>query len=418
MKLVALAILAALVASSCAGPSTVQRTPGSPAEEPAIRVLLAEGLSSLTVSAERGCSVTAAGISLLESRDRCAVRVTAGGGEIGLALEPGGRVAAAQGPVRIAPYGGSPLAFDASTYAGSMTVVGDPDGRLILLNVLPLEIYLEGVVPHEIGNPGVEGFDALEAQAVAARTYALDRINMHAAEPFDVEAGVRDQVYQGLRGKSNQSSAAVSQTRGIVLSDGDGLVKAYYCSTCGGHTSDIRRVWPKREPAPYLYGIPDRDEGNAASFCRESRYFRWRYSFTGKELGDMLRKTIPQTLGVKPSGVGEVLDVRAGELTESGRVSQVSIRTTKGEFTVVGDEIRWVLMADPGKGRILPSIMFKLEKVMEGGRVAFLSIAGGGNGHGVGMCQNGAIAMAKKGYTYRMILRHYYPGCDLMRAYE
>jgi stage II sporulation protein D len=99
-------------------------------------------------------------------------------------------------------------------------------------------------------------------------------------------------------------------------------------------------------------------------------------------------------------------------------VSQVSIRTTKGEFTVVGDEIRWVLMADPGKGRILPSIMFKLEKVMEGGRVAFLSIAGGGNGHGVGMCQNGAIAMAKKGYTYRMILRHYYPGCDLMRAYE
>jgi stage II sporulation protein D len=62
--------------------------------------------------------------------------------------------------------------------------------------------------------------------------------------------------------------------------------------------------------------------------------------------------------------------------------------------------------------------MFKFDKIMEGGRVAFLSIAGGGNGHGVGMCQGGAIAMAKKGYTYRMILQHYYPGCDVVRTYQ
>jgi len=233
-----------------------------------------------------------------------------------------------------------------------------------------------------------------------------------------VYAGVQDQVYRGLKGRTKHASSAVRDTRGMVLNHGKEIASAYYCACCGGHTSDIRHVWPKREPADYLYGVPDQDPTNPGAFCRDYKNFRWRYSFSGKELGSMLRKTLPSKLGVERSRVGEVIDISIEDWTPSGRVSAVIVRTTKDEYRIAGDEIRWVLMADPAKGRILPSIMFRFDKIMEGGRLVFLSIAGGGNGHGVGMCQNGAIAMAKKGYTYRMILEHYYPGCEVVKAYQ
>jgi stage II sporulation protein D len=332
-------------------------------------------------------------------------------------IDPPGKAAVAEGEVVLSPRGKSILAFNGVSYAGNIRVLGGAGGKLLLVNTLPLESYLEGVVPHEMGNPGADGYEALKSQAVAARTYALDRTRTRAGAAFDVYAGVQDQVYRGLNGRTKHASSAVRDTRGVTLAQGGALAKAYYSACCGGHTSDIRLVWPKREPADYLSGILDRGESGGGAFCADYKHFRWRYSFTGRELGDMLRTTLPRRLGVDPSRVGAVVDVRIEDWTPSGRVSAVVIETTKGRYTVVGDDIRWVLMADHKKGRILPSIMFKFDKVMEGGRVAFLSVAGGGNGHGVGMCQNGAIAMSRKGYTYRMILAHYYTGCDIVKAY-
>ncbi|HKW14604.1 MAG TPA: stage II sporulation protein SpoIID, partial [Candidatus Krumholzibacteria bacterium] len=92
-------------------------------------------------------------------------------------------------------------------------------------------------------------------------------------------------------------------------------------------------------------------------------------------------------------------------------------RTTKGTYNVDGDKIRRALMLDTQKGRILPSTMFDFDKHMSGDRLASVDIVGGGNGHGVGMCQNGAIGMAKRGYAYDMILQHYYPGSELRAGY-
>ncbi len=115
--------------------------------------------------------------------------------------------------------------------------------------------------------------------------------------------------------------------------------------------------------------------------------------------------------------VGTLKDIRIEDTSHSGRVTSLAIETTEGEFTITGDRIRWVLMPDPSKGQILRSVLFRLDKMVEGDQLAFVSIVGGGNGHGVGMCQNGAIGMAKAGYTYRMILEHYYPGCGVVEAY-
>ena len=99
------------------------------------------------------------------------------------------------------------------------------------------------------------------------------------------------------------------------------------------------------------------------------------------------------------------------------RVGRLEIRTSTGTFNVEGDRIRRALMLDVAKGRILPSTMFDLEKRMSGGVIASVDIVGGGNGHGVGMCQNGAIGMARRGYAYDMILQHYYPGSELRTGY-
>ena len=410
-------VLLALLVSSCAAPTTVRRAEGPSPTEPRVRVLLAEGLERAEITAAEGVIVSAGAVTLLDSPGASTAGFTATGPDIRIALEPAGRVAAAEGPITVASRGKAALVFEAVSYAGTLSILADAAGRLSVVNTLPLEVYLEGVLPHELGNPGADGFDALKAQAVAARTYALARIELQKTETYDLYAGVRDQVYKGLNGRTKAASSAVSETRGLVLRSGGALVKAYYSACCGGHTSDIRLVWPERESAEYLSGVRDNDGRNPGSFCAEHRYFRWRYSFSGKELGDMVRETLPKTLGVDPASIGEVVDVAVENYTPSGRAGSIAIRTTKNEFRVAGDKIRWVLMADPKKNRILPSIMIKIEEITEGGRLVFLSIVGGGNGHGVGMCQGGAIAMSKKGYTYRMILQHYYPDSEVAREY-
>ena len=216
--------LAALV-MSCAAPTTVRRPEGFPVRAPDIRVLLAEGRESAMISAGEGLIVSASGgIKLLESPGKCALRISGGPSNIELMLEPSGNVATAQEEVSIIPRGAAALSFEDVTYAGSMSIVIGADGKLMLVNTVPLETYLEGVLPHEMGDPGADGFDALKAQAVAARTYALERINIHTADRFDVYAGVRDQVYQGLKGKNNHASAAVSDTRGMVAGGGNGHI--------------------------------------------------------------------------------------------------------------------------------------------------------------------------------------------------
>ena len=150
---------------------------------------------------------------------------------------------------------------------------------------------------------------------------------------------------------------------------------------------------------------------------RPKRRFRWRFSFSGKELGEILRETVPSELGVDREQVGYLIDVAVSERTASGRARFLEVITTRGSFTIEGDRIRWVLMPDPGAGRILPSTLFNLQKQTLNQKVVSVSIVGGGNGHGVGMCQNGAIGMARRGFTSEMILLHYYPGTELSKWY-
>jgi stage II sporulation protein D len=361
--------------------------------------------------------VTGAGGSVLISNDRGGtISLRRASRALQIRLDATGQSASSEGDVVI-DAGAMPLSVGGVWYSGPIRVRANETGGLDLVNLVPLEAYLEGVVPHEIGEPGPEAYAAVEAQAVAARTYALSRMGVNRDKPWDVEAGVMDQVYRGREKQSRLSSSAVRDTRGLVLSYRGNLCDAYYSATCGGHTSDIRHAWPDRPDADYLHGRLDRAGGAAGSFCAEARNFRWRYSFTGRALGNTVRQTIPLVLGVPASSVGDLVDVRILERSLSGRVRRLEVITSSNTFVVEGDRIRRVLMLDLARGRILPSTLFALEKKMVGDRVANVSIVGGGNGHGVGMCQNGALAMARRGYSYSMILQHYYPGSELRSGY-
>jgi len=408
------ALLVASFVTSCT--QTGAGRGGAPAgREPDIRVLLAEGSEGHEIGVTAGAAVRSPeGIELMRIPGRATIELSGSRPSIEIEVVRGS-VAAADGAVLIVPDRGSTITYQGRSYGGIAKVTFG-DAGLALLNVLPLEAYLEGVLPHEMGNPGADGYDALKTQAIAARTYAYRKMTERKTTYFDVHAGVLDQVYQGADGRTSVTTAAVRDTRGQVLTYRGEPVRAYYCACCGGHTSDIRLVWPEREPEDYLTGVPDRDAQRKRSFCADYKRFRWRYSFTGRELGETLRRTIPAELGVDPGRVGALENLTVAERSRSGRVTELRIETSRDDFVVKGDRIRWVLMPDVERRIILPSVMFRIEPIMERG-LAFVSIVGGGNGHGVGMCQTGAIGMARRGYTYEMILAHYYPGCELVKRY-
>lgn len=409
--------LLAVTLSACTGMRSGRRSPAGAGLGPDIRVLISQGTKAVRIVCNGPHNLLSSeGLTIAQSRSAGQIEITAQQSMLHFRLEPGGNVATADGEVVLIPLNGSALSLDGISYPGKIRIFY-AQGGVSIVNVLPLETYLEGVVPHEMGNPGPHAYAALEAQAVAARTYALTKMREHLNEPFDVYAGVMDQVYRGSNGSFSMATGAVRGTSGRVLTYNGKLASTYYCASCGGHTSDIRRIWPRREPAVYLTGIRDIDPVSRKTNCREGRRFRWRYSFSGRRLGEILRATLPQELGVDADEIGALRDVRIMERGASGRVTALEVATARGVFRVQGDRIRWVMMTDPDKKTILPSTLFNIEKKYRGDIVSFVSIVGGGNGHGVGMCQYGAIGMANKGYTYDMILSYYYPGCSVVKEY-
>ncbi len=408
--------LVALALAFLAAPLGLDARAATKGQEPTIRVLVFSTSGSATVASTGGFRVVVGAEQRFESDSGGTVSVYRDGDRVVVRHEGSGQEASNAGEMTIVPTE-KPLSVGGVWYPGSIRALARADGGVDLVSLVALETYLEGVVPYEIGEPGPDAYAAVEAQAIAARTYALSRMKLNRDKPYDVESGVQDQVYRGTEKRGRLASSAVYDTRGQVLMIRGDFCDAYYSATCGGHTSDIRLVWPDRPAAPYLYGRRDRADSGGESFCSAARNFRWRYSWSGRALGEMVRQTLPMVLGVDPADVGELVDVRVQSRAASGRVQKLEIVTSTETFVVESDKIRRVIMLDVQKGRILPSTLFDVETVMNGSRAGIVSLVGGGNGHGVGMCQNGALGMARKGYSYAMILQHYYPGSELKPGY-
>jgi stage II sporulation protein D len=258
------------------------------------------------------------------------------------------------------------------------------DGGAGAVQDLRLEDYVAGVVAGEM--PASFPPEALKAQAVAARSYALTR-KIEAdrtGKPWHIGAGVLAQVYQGRRSPGAQAAAAA--TEGEVLVQGVEPVEAYFHASCGGRTETGLAALGR--DLPYLASVE-------CGFCDAAPGVHWRKEFTRAELG-------------KLAGLGGPADaVRVVSRTASGRAERIEIARGDRAVALAGADLRQRL----GWTR-LPSLAFEVSPAGEG-----FAFEGRGQGHGAGLCQQGAAGMARAGKGYREILAHYYPGTEIVKMY-
>lgn len=258
-------------------------------------------------------------------------------------------------------------------------------GSLTVVNTLPLEDYLKGVVPVEISaewHPEV-----LKVQAIISRTYARYQMESNRGKAFDLVSTIEDQVYSGVSREHPAANRAIMDTRGEVLAFDGRILQAFFHSTSAGPTENAMEVWGIN--LPYLQGV-------SCPFDSESPYFEWTVSIPLEQIQQSLKK--------KGYRIGTIATVSTRSWTRAGRVEEVRILHSKGELFVKGPEFRKLL----GYTR-LPSTRFIIAKTG-----ASLQLQGLGAGHAVGLCQWGAKEMAEKGYSHRAILQHYYPGSVLV----
>ena len=302
------------------------------------------------------------------------------------------------------------VSWNGKRYRGTLAISQTDTGYLVVNN-LPMDSYLRGVVPLEIGNRTAAEMAAVEAQAVAARTYAYKHLN--SARAFDMYSTVQDQVYGGANAEKPQSDAAIASTADIIVLYNGRPITTPYHSTCGGTTAAVSEVWYDQPDEPYLRPVSDKIPGTDHFYCDPSPRFSWTQNYDAATLRAVMERYLSVYTNAPKSGLGKITDIRETGRTRSGRVEALSVRTESGTYTLRGNDIRFVLR-DP-KGAILNSTFFSFDQDKSGGEVSAFTVNGRGYGHGIGMCQWGAIGRARAGQNYRTILETYYPGTTIGR---
>ena len=342
--------------------------------------------------------------------------------------------------------------LETQTFRGSLRLLAD-GGKIWAINDLPVEDYLESVISSEMS--AQSSLPLLMAHAVISRSWLMSQIDGNTAPNtqashgdafirwydhtdhtlFDVCADDHCQRYQGITKETSPNVAeAIRRTRGELLTYGDEICDARFSKCCGGAMEEFQYCWDDT-PKPYLKGIGDTPEetipdltveenarqwilSSPKSFCNTTDkrilsqvlndydqettdFYRWRVSYTQEELSKLVEKKLG-------AGLGTITDMRPLKRGTSGRICELRITGTK-KTIVVGKEleIRRALSESH-----LCSSAFVVEKQGD-----TFTLIGAGWGHGVGLCQIGAAVMGDKGYAYDEILRHYYPGAEIEKAW-
>lgn len=273
---------------------------------------------------------------------------------------------------------------------GTITAFWQSPSKLIIVNNIPLEDYLVGLIGSEMAPTWPA--EAIKAQAVAARTYALyqsDSARKAANRPYDVTSTVLSQVYDGAHKEDARSREAVSLTRGDVLLRNGTIFASYYHSCCGGLTEHAQNVWPGENGPPV---IEDR-------FCERSPKREWIFRMPISEFSAKLRAANYTT--------GNILGISTESEPDSPRVENLIIQDREGLKNIKATELRKIFGFTEIKSTWFEASLAKNE----------ITLKGKGYGHGVGMCQWGARGMAEEGATFREILKFYYPDSELMTMY-
>ncbi|NIP44131.1 MAG: SpoIID/LytB domain-containing protein [candidate division Zixibacteria bacterium] len=304
---------------------------------------------------------------------------------------------------------GSHIILNGRKFRGMMEIWTADEG-IEVINVLNIEDYLKGVLPPEMGRLEEDAFEALKAQSVAARTYAYSRIAYNSEKNHDLVNDIMDQVYIGTKGEYNLANKAIEETRGEILTYNGEAVIAYYHSTCGGFTEEAANVWDQGNNS-YLRSIDDSD------YCEWSKFHDWEMTWNAKELASYLRDYLHGKRGFNDKSL-VITDIEVVERFPSGRIANLKVLTDHGEFLFFKDQIRWAFRRPERPDLILPSSHFEIQLWQDSdGSLSEITATGKGYGHGVGMCQTGAIGRARLGQDYRQILKTYYYDADISKAY-
>jgi stage II sporulation protein D len=274
-------------------------------------------------------------------------------------------------------------------YRGAFEIHRSQKGSLHLVNVVDLEHYLAGVLFSEM--PASFPEEALKAQVVAARTYALYR---RAGENSTLTADTYSQVYGGMSTETPRSAALVDATWGEVLVYDKKILPAFFSSTCGGISARAKDAFTGSAPAPVNHNRP-------CAYCTHSPSYAWSVSFADEEI--IKKLDLPKDLkGLDLVVTGFDTARRAVKITVLNRQREMVAHFTAETFR------RKLNRGSPRKNRLLSTLIDGITR----GKGLFL-IDGRGWGHGVGLCQYGAEGLAREGKSYEQILNYYYPGATL-----
>ena len=315
----------------------------------------------------------------------------------------------------------------ATLYGGSLKLQANSYGNFSLINKVSLETYLRGVVPHEIGPNAPQ--QAIQAQTIIARTYALRNLRRFKADGYQLCANQHCQVYRGLTETISQVDRAIAATKGLVLIYNNELVDALYSSTTGGITASFSDIW-NGEERPYLKSVIDAptpmwnllenplaSEANFRRFISLKRgfnetgrsVFRWNKISTLEELTADLQLYLENTKHPLAK-ISEIDKMEVTKRSPSGRILTMQVYTDLGVVELYKTEVRSAF----GPPR---STLFYLEPVYQEEQSPKIlkgyAFVGGGFGHGVGLSQYGSYNLAKLGWSAAKILSFYYPGTTL-----
>jgi stage II sporulation protein D len=288
-------------------------------------------------------------------------------------------------------------------YEGGGIEVSVKYGRLAFVNQLPLELYLARVLPSEM-DPEHFTAEALKAQAVVARTWALKNGSRHGRFGYNFCDATHCQVYKGRFLVSRRAERVVKETLGEVLIYQGHLAEGFYHSTCGGNTAFVHEVWGG-SPVSYLSRVEDRWRSGNRPYCARSPFSEWTIWTSLRRLQRLMKAE--HWMGETE----ELQDVKVDMVNFSGRVQRILLVTNQRTRTVPEESFRRLLNQEFGKTKIL-SKFYEIE--VDGQQ---FKLSGKGLGHGVGLCQWGARGMAQHGFGYPEILRHYFQGTSLAEHY-
>lgn len=334
-----------------------------------LRVAINKGVSSVRVGSSTPALVKNSGGATIGSLDSLVpVNATASGRNINL-----GGTQASQ--ITIEPSGDGRIWIGDRWYRGKVRLIRQGSG-VSAVNLVDIEEYLYSVV----GSEAIPSWplEALKAQAVAARTYAIYKTSKDGNRYYDLDTTTATQVYKGVNNEYVSTVEAVEATKNQVMTHNGKAILAAFHAASGGHTENVEDVW--MSPLPYLRGVVDYDHG--------SPVFSWSQTFSARDLSRHI------------GGVGTVNALTPVRVTPRGRVASIQVSGSGGRKNLTGNAIRQALK--------LRSTLFTISRNGDS-----FTISGRGSGHGIGLSQWGAYGLAQKGTSYQQILSHYYQSASL-----